>query len=62
LGLPFVDENLGWLCDKGCMPEVNEGLKHPEIYDALMTFQNYFQQHYVLDRNIYDWYIYRLKD
>jgi hypothetical protein len=62
LGMPFVDESLDSLCDKGCMPEVSDGLKHPEIYDALMTFQKYFQQHYVLDRNIYDWYIYRLKD
>lgn len=61
LGMPFVDENLDSLCDKGCMPEVSEGLKQAAVHNSLIKFQEFFQQYYTLDRQIYDWYVYRYK-
>jgi hypothetical protein len=56
-----VDENIDDWCKSSCMPEIDAGLKQPAVYDSLKRFQGFFQQHYVLDRQIYDWYIYRLE-
>lgn len=61
IGMPFVDENIDEWCKSSCMPEVDAGLKQPVVYDSLKRFQEFFQKHYVLDRHIYDWYIYRLE-
>jgi hypothetical protein len=61
IGMPFVDENIDDWCKSSCMPEIDAGLKQPAVYDSLKRFQGFFQQHYVLDRQIYDWYIYRLE-
>ena len=59
VGLPFVDEPLEGLCQTGCTPEIADALKHPIIYAEMKELQNFFNQNYVLDRHIYDWYIYR---
>ena len=61
LGLPFVDEDLDEWCKSSCMPEIAEGLKRPVVYDSLKSFQEFFKQNYVLDRQVYDWYIYKLE-
>ena len=59
LGIPFVDEDIDEWCESGCMPEIAAGLEQPEAYAALKKFQEFFRQNYILDMQIYDWYIYR---
>jgi hypothetical protein len=61
IGLPFVDDNIDDWCKSSCMPEVDAGLKLPVVYDSLKRFQEFFRKYYVLDKQIYDWYIYRLE-
>jgi hypothetical protein len=60
LGLPFVDEDIDEWCQSGCMPEIAAGMEQPIIYESLKEFQDLFKKYYVLDKVIYDWYIYRL--
>jgi hypothetical protein len=59
LRMPFVDDNIDDWCKEACMPEVAAGLKQPVIYESLKRFQEFFRENYVLDKHIYDWYIYR---
>ena len=62
LGLPFVDENIDEWCDSSCMPEVAAGIKQSTVRKALNEFQSFFQSHYVLEKQIFDWNIYRYKN
>jgi hypothetical protein len=59
IGMPFVDENIDEWCESGCMPEIATGLEQPPVRESLIKFQKFFQQHYILDVQIHDWYIYR---
>lgn len=59
IGMPFVDENIDEWCESGCMPEIDAGLKQTAVYESLKEFQKFFQMNCVLDKQIYDWYIYR---
>jgi 4-amino-4-deoxy-L-arabinose transferase-like glycosyltransferase len=59
IGMPFVDENIDEWCESGCMPEIATGLEQPPVRESLIKFQKFFQQHYILDMQIHDWYIYR---
>jgi hypothetical protein len=59
VGLPFVDEPLSELCQAGCAPEITEALNRPDIHDEMKLLQGYFNQNYIFDKQISDWYIYR---
>ncbi len=59
IGMPFVDENIDEWCESGCMPEIATGLEQPPVRESFIKFQKFFQQHYLLDKQIRDWYIYR---
>ena len=59
LGLPFVDKPLDQLCKTSCTPDFVQALEVPQIRQEWLRFQQFFETHYALDKEIYDWSVYR---
>ncbi len=59
LGLPFVDKPVDQLCNTGCTPDFEQAINIPQIRQEWLRFQQFFETHYALDREIYDWIVYR---
>ena len=59
LGLPFVDKPLDQLCKISCTPDFVQALEVPQIRQEWLRFQQFFETHYALDKEIYDWSVYR---
>jgi hypothetical protein len=59
LALPFVDEPLDQLCKTSCTPDFIQALEVPQIRQEWLRFQQFFETHYALDKEIYDWSVYR---
>ena len=59
IGLPFVDKPLDQLCISACTPDFKQAIDVPQIQQEWLRFQQFFDTHYVLDTEIYDWNVYR---
>jgi hypothetical protein len=59
LGLPFVDKPLDQLCISACTPDFKQAINVPQIQQEWLRFQQFFDNNYALDTEIYDWNIYR---
>jgi hypothetical protein len=60
IGLPFINVPVEKMCPHGgCIPEVAEGMKHPDTVAHLQEFRQYFLEHYTLDTNMDDLLIYK---
>jgi len=59
LGLPFVDQPVDQLCTTGCTPDFEQAINVPQIHQEWLRFQQFFNTHYALDTEIYDWNVYR---
>jgi 4-amino-4-deoxy-L-arabinose transferase-like glycosyltransferase len=59
IALPFVNVPIDEACQYFCTPEFEQALKVPQIYQEWLSLQQYFESHYALDRQIYDWNVYR---
>ena len=59
LGLPFVNQPVDQLCKTGCYPDFEQALKVPQIHQEWLRFQQFFDNHYAPDTEIYDWIVYR---
>jgi 4-amino-4-deoxy-L-arabinose transferase-like glycosyltransferase len=59
IGLPFVDKPIDQLCKTGCTPDFEQAIKIFQIRQEWLRFQQFFETHYALDKEIYDWIVYR---
>jgi 4-amino-4-deoxy-L-arabinose transferase-like glycosyltransferase len=59
LGLPFVDTPIDQLCSTSCTPDFKQAIDVPQIRQEWLRFQQFFDTHYALDTEIYDWNVYR---
>jgi hypothetical protein len=60
IGLPFINVPVEKMCPHGgCIPEVAEGMQHPDTIAHLQEFRQYFLEHYTLDTNLGDLLIYK---
>lgn len=61
LSMPFVDEPLETICQKGCAAEFSSAIENPGVMADLLRLQAFFKDNYVEDARIYDWVLYRYK-
>jgi 4-amino-4-deoxy-L-arabinose transferase-like glycosyltransferase len=58
--MPFVNIPLDEICAPGCQPQMKTAMQNPGFYKKMEEFKQFFDSHYYVKDQVYDWLIYRL--